>query len=127
MRDAGVGQGPHPLVPHCVLGPFSSGPAPQEGESCSLPALQKFGEIGRDRNAQTLIWPQDLAHTAAAALVSARTRRVAAGASPAVPALTRSQTTSKRFLVLPWLRKQFAIAVVFPSKIEERFRSIKPG
>lgn len=42
-----LARSPHPLVSHCLLGPFASVPAPLEGEPCFVPALQKFGEIGR--------------------------------------------------------------------------------
>lgn len=42
-----LARSPHPLVSHGLLGPFASDSAPLEGEPCSVPALQKFGEIGR--------------------------------------------------------------------------------
>lgn len=46
-RDTQVARSPCPLGSHCLLGPFSSGSAPHEREPASLPALQRFEEIGR--------------------------------------------------------------------------------
>lgn len=61
---------PHPLVAHCLLGPFASGSAPLGGEPCSVPALQKFGETVRAQESLKAdrLWQVQ----AAAEVVSAR-------------------------------------------------------
>ena len=74
----------HPLVSPCLLGPFLLA-QPHKKESLVL--CQPFRSLGRlagHRNAKKLIWLQDLAGTAAAA-VSACSSRVAADASACCP------------------------------------------